>query len=375
MKRVYLLLIGLLVLGGCKDKYVSPYKSPGTGYLVVEGYITGNGPTKLVLSHTVKLPGDSTLPPEKGAYVAVEGDNSSVYRLSELGNGAYGIDSLRLDVSVRYRLRIKTTGGKEYLSDYVAYKPTPPIDSLNWVLNSDQLVIYANTHDPANATRYYQWAYDELWEYHAAEYAGLKYVDSDVSVVGRLPSEQIFRCWEGGSSTSIIIASSAKLSQDEIYRHPLLNIPSGSYKVSVLYRITVRQYALTEDAYNFLSIMQKNTESLGSIFDVQPSAVNGNIHSLSDPTERVIGFVSAGTVDQRVMYISRGQLSNWPYYFSCSSPDRPVPNIRDSLISYFGSGSMIPITNDSKGYLANYSDCLDCRAQGGTTVMPAGWPN
>jgi hypothetical protein len=375
MKRVYLILFGLLALGGCKDKYVSPYKSPGTGYLVVEGYITGNGPTKFVLSHTVKLPGDSVSPPEKGANVSVEGDNNSVFRLSEQAGGQYGVDTMALNAGVRYRLRIKTSGGKEYLSDYVAYKPTPPIDSLNWVLNPDQLVVYANTHDPANATRYYQWAYDEVWEYHSAEYTGLKYVDSNVTVVGRLPSEQIFRCWEGGPSTSIIIASSAKLSQDEIYRHPLINIPVGSYKVSVLYRITVRQYALTEDAYNFLSIMQKNTESLGSIFDVQPSAVKGNIHNVSDPTEPVIGFVSAGTVDRRVMYISRGQLSFWPYYFSCSSPDRPIPNIRDSLIAYFGSGSMIPITGDRGGYLSNFTDCLDCRALGGTTVAPADWPN
>jgi len=154
MKSVYLILFGLLALGGCKDKYVSPYKSPNTGYLVVEGYITGNGPTKFVLSHTIKLPGDSASPPEKGAIVSVEGDNNSVFRLLEQANGAYGIDTLPLNIGVKYRLRIKTTGGKEYLSDFADYKPTPPIDSVNWILHPDNLVIYANTHDPANATKY-----------------------------------------------------------------------------------------------------------------------------------------------------------------------------------------------------------------------------
>lgn len=375
MKRVCYLLFGLFAFAGCKDKYVSPYKSPPTGYLVIEGFIAGNGPTKFVLSHVIPLPGDSVPPPETGAKVSVEGDDNTVYPLSEVGNGAYGADGLPLNKAVKYRLRVQTKGGKEYQSDYVGYKPTPAIDSVNWIVNPNQMVIYANTHDPANATRYYQWAYDELWEYHSAENSNLKYIDSNVSIVVRPLNEQIYKCWQSGVSTSILIGSSAKLAQDEIYRQPLLAIDVTSIKVSVLYRITVRQYALTKEAYDFLSIMQKNTESLGSIFDVQPSAVNGNIHSVTDPNERVIGYVSAGTVQQQVMYISRAQVPGWQYSFSCDAPDRKIPGIRDSLIAYFGSGGMIPLSGAGPKYTANFRGCIDCRELGGTTTPPVGWPN
>ena len=51
----------LLLLGQCKETYVSPYKSPATGYLVVEGYIAA-GPTRFTLSRVIALPGDSSIP-------------------------------------------------------------------------------------------------------------------------------------------------------------------------------------------------------------------------------------------------------------------------------------------------------------------------
>ena len=44
-------------------------------------------------------------------------------------------------------------------------------------------------------------------------------------------------------------------------------------------------------------LMQKNAESLGSIFDEQPTQITGNIHSVTNPSEQVIGYVSAGTVE------------------------------------------------------------------------------
>src|SRR6202012_4889724 len=83
-KAIKLFLIFLLLGAGlfrCKQNYVSPYVSPHTGYLVVEGYISGNGPTQFTLSRTVPLPGSEGIPLETGAQVQVEGSDSSVYPL------------------------------------------------------------------------------------------------------------------------------------------------------------------------------------------------------------------------------------------------------------------------------------------------------
>src|ERR1700721_98996 len=146
--KILLLLSGLAASQWrCVQKYNSPYVSPPTGYLVVEGYITGNGPTQFTLSRTIPLPGDSAIPMETGAKVQVEGNDNTIYPLVQQGNGIYGIDTLSLNPAAQYRLRINTSDGEQYLSDYVPYVATPPIDSISWVYNSAGVNIYANTHD------------------------------------------------------------------------------------------------------------------------------------------------------------------------------------------------------------------------------------
>jgi hypothetical protein len=376
-----LILTAALLCQRCKDPYISPYKAPPTGYLVVEGYISGNSISRFTLSRSISLPGDSTLPAENGATVQIEGSDEQVYPLTFQGNGVYSTpDTLQLDTQRQYRLRIKTTNGDQYLSDLVPYKPTPAIDSISWAQNSDNSIeIYANTHDPANSTHYYQWNFDQTYEYHSAESTD-EYWDKDTvppAVEVRLPQDQVFRCWQSGSSTAIIIDNTTKLSADVVYRQPVKYIPADDIQTSVLYSILVRQYALTADGYNFLSLMQQNTESLGSIFDAQPSQLTGNIHSLTDPTEKVIGYVSAGTVVSKRIFIYRYQIIS-AYRYSCPITDTVFQD-PGKLPENYGSGLFTPITygllNGKMGWISNYTDCLVCTVGGGINQPPVFWPN
>lgn len=377
---ICLFLGAALLCERCKDPYISPYKSPPTGYLVVEGYISGNSATQFKLSRTIPLPGDSALPRVTGATVEVEGTDGSVYPLKDISNGAYSdSNALPLTTDVQYRLRIRTPNGDEYLSDPVPFKRTPPIDSVNFLQNSDYSVnIYVNTHGPTNKTRYYQWNWDQTFEYHSAE-ESLYYWDKTLdSVILRPDTAQVFRCWLSALSGNIVVDNSTKLAQDVIYRQKLNTIPPNDVQLSVLYTMLVRQYALTQDGYNFLSLMQHNTESLGSIFDAQPSALKSNIHCLTRPSEEVIGFVSAGTVQQYRLWISREQILN-TFDYRCDQDDGFIAkgDQRNYLI-YFGS-TYSPITsaneNSTFGYTINETECLVCTSHGGTNHAPPYWPN
>lgn len=363
----------------CIQTYVSPYKSPATGYLVVDGYISGNGMTQYKLTRTIPLPGDSTIPVVTGAQMQVEGSDNSVYPLTEQGNGQYGIDSLPLTTAVQYRLRISIPNGDTYLSSFVPYKPTPPIDSVNWVQSPDGVNIYVSTHDPANSTRYYQWTFDQTYEYHSAESSEYIYIPSTNSVVPRTPAQQIFTCWMDAPSTGLVVGNSTKLSQDVIYQFPLVSIPANSQALSVEYSILVTQYALSDSGYAFLSQMAQINQSLGSIFDAQPSQLTGNIHSLTNSNEPVIGYIQAGTVQQQRIFINNLQLRNWAYSYNCPAPDIGVaPNV---VQSYFDGEGFIPLYYNEggpplpPGWVSNYSTCVDCTTQGGTTQKPSYWPN
>jgi len=371
----------LLLLWQCKESYVSPYKSPPTGYLVVEGFIA-KGPTKFTLSRVIALPGDSAIPMETGAKLQVEGNDNSVYPLTESGNGVYSADTLPLIPTIQYRLRIQTANGTAYLSDYTAYRPSPPIDSISWEQQSDGVHIFANAHDPANATRYYQWQFDEVWQYHSAELSSLKFVRGghgypNDTVIYRADTDFVYNCWSNAVSTPLLLGTTTKLAQDVIYKAPLQIIYNGTQRLDVLYSILVRQYALTQDAYNYLSLMKANTESLGSIFDAQPSELKGNIHCLSNPNEPVVGYVSAGSIQQQRLFISRSQLSSWGYNVVCDQPDTFVPLGKQDSFFLFGSFTPTEVqyfNGHLVGWLANQNTCVDCTTLGGNTKKPSFWP-
>lgn len=360
----------------CVQTYVSPYKSPPTGYLVVEGVIAVNGFTGYTLTRSIELPGDSAIPYVDGATVQVEGSDSSVYPLPEQSPGVYGDSTPSLNPLLQYRLRINTPDGDHYLSDFVPVKPTPPIDSISWTYNaSTGVTIYANTHDPNNGTHYYQWSYEETWQYLSPWNSYFVYLPDSNVVVARRPNQFVDRCWHDDLSSSLLIDNTSKLARDLVYQFPLLTIPPNTQQLSSLYSILVKQYALTSDNYNFLLQMRVNTESLGSIFDVQPTELIGNIRSLSHPGEQVIGYISACVSQEQRIFINYQQLPYWEYDFQCPGPNRVTPNDPDSIKFYFLYGGETPIDSSASGFTYNASYCIDCTISGGTTIKPPFWPN
>ena len=54
--------------------------------------------------------------------VNIEGSNNETFPLYETGDGVYMSSPLQLNSNEKYRLRIKTQYGKEYVSDFSAYE-------------------------------------------------------------------------------------------------------------------------------------------------------------------------------------------------------------------------------------------------------------
>jgi hypothetical protein len=105
--------------------------------------------------------------PENRAQVTVEGENNTIFSFTGNTRGEYTNNQLNLNNNVKYRLRIRTSGGKEYLSDYVPVQISPAIDSVHWKRTDEGIQMLVSTHDPQNKTWYYRWQYDETWEIHS----------------------------------------------------------------------------------------------------------------------------------------------------------------------------------------------------------------
>jgi hypothetical protein len=377
--KIFFVLLCCLIFLECRRPFEPSLKPSDINSLVVEGYIDGNAPTHITITRARNVSqGDTAARKyELNAGVSVEDDQQNIYPLTEMGNGAYGsVNTLNIDPSHKYRLHILTSDGKEYASDYVPFKSSPPIDSIGWKMTDEGGVqIYVNTHDPSNQTKYYRWDYGETWEFHVSYYSILKYNPPTNTLLPR--TDQVYMCWKSDSSTNIFLGSSAKLVSDVIHEAPLAYVPNHDQKLSVLYSIFVRQYALDESGYNYLQAMKSNTENTGSIFDPQPNGTTGNIHCLTDPSEQVSGYICAGNTSVKRVFIYNSAIpGRWNLVPNC--PDVEVPNIADSIRYYFttGYGPVDQIYSPSGAiiaYNASYVLCVDCTLTG-TNVKPSFWP-
>ncbi len=326
LRLIYCVL--LLQVIACKEKYDLPFTGPARGYLVVEGYINrGAGPTTFKLSRTIALVDTINVNPERSAIVTVEGNDNSSVTLTEIGTGTYSVNQLFLTAGRQYRLHIKTKDGKDYYSDFTPLKATPVIDGISWERIDKGVELFVNTHDAQNNTRYYRWEYEETWEFHSSHYSVLEYIFNPATGAPRkvqyrdpVSANKLFYCWKSEKSSSILIGSSVKLSTDSIHL-PVQLIPNASWKLSVLYSILVKQYAISADEYEFLRRMKKNTEQVGSLFDAQPSELKGNIHNSKDPNELVLGFVGITEPQEKRIFIKNSEVPNWNYQQACEKVD------------------------------------------------------
>ncbi|MBL7856661.1 MAG: DUF4249 domain-containing protein [Cyclobacteriaceae bacterium] len=364
-----------LLLSGCIEPYSPPELENNPDILVVDGFLDGTkGSCTVRLTRTQRLGSTEPPPIETSAIVQLEEKDGSTLTLINQFNGNYSISNLVVSPLKVYRILVRTQDGEEYASDYTALKNSPPIDSLTWSATNQGIQVEATTHDPDNASRYYLWSFVETWQYTSAYYSNMEFQNGTVS----LRSEDIYDCWQEQSSTSIIIGSSDKLSQDVIYKQPITVLPTNTDKYQIRYSILVQQRVLTKEAYNFWLELQKNTENLGSLFDPQPSQVLGNIHYVNRPLEPVLGYFSAGFTSEKRLFIRYADLPpGFPFI-------RDFPGCKEDTILLedlptFGStGKLLttPVTIGGIiliGYGYSTVDCVDCRSKGGTNVQPDFW--
>lgn len=375
-KISYISLLAGILFFACKKPFEPPVIKTDLKLLVVDGTITcgNNAVTTITLSRTTRL-GDSVLfAPELNAAVFIEQEQSGSYALQEQGDGVYISQPLNLNPNNSYRLRILTAQTKEYVSEFTKGKIPPAIDSLTWKQEQD-VTISVHTHDPSNNTRYYRWDYIETWNYSSKLQSlwGVK----DGMVFLKDSTTQTDSCWRTANSTNIVVGSSVALSEDVISYFPVAVIPQHSERISKGYSILVRQYGLTEQAFRYMQLIQKNTQQLGTLFDAQPSQLKGNIQSVGNPDEPVIGYVTASTFTEQRMFIRNNELADWNY--NSSIPNCGITGImaRDPIdyrIYTYPDPLFAPYYYITMGPLiVAQKVCLDCREQGGTNNKPSFW--
>jgi hypothetical protein len=377
-----------LALSGCIDPYMPDVINNTKSFLVVDGFINSRGSTSIKLSRTFDIAAKTAPPVETRATLFIEEESGTRYPVLESSvKGTYTSANLTLNPAKNYRLFIRTAAGLEYASAFVLAKITPPIDAVTWRTSASGLTIYINSHDDANATKYYRWESEETWEIRPPYSPVVEYKNRQMQDI-TVPFPSI--CWGNAKSTDIKISNTTRLTQDVVADYPIRSLPTTSSLLAYRYSILVKQYAQTAEEYTYWEQLKKNTENIGTLFDPLPSQLTGNIRCLTDGAELALGYVGAYSVQEKRIFITRAELPGlWSItngYSDCIPPDtiflfkdRPPRPVAETLQSYFSNPDYLPIdriyspTGGVIAYLAKSRDCVDCRTRG-TEVKPSFWP-
>ncbi|OFY43388.1 MAG: hypothetical protein A2X18_00100 [Bacteroidetes bacterium GWF2_40_14] len=382
MKKFFLttaLIAYAIIIYSC----ITPFQPEGVtdidNMVVVEGDIILNDTTRVIISRSQAIKDQSKVNYITKAQAWVVSDNGTLYQGKEVlrkGKTQYIINTIGLDPARQYKLRVRLLGGQLYESDLLPVLVSPLIDSIG--VTSDYVnktaTFYVNTHDSQNNTRYYKWSFIEDWEFHS-QYLSMFLYDPVKDKINNIDFNQNrYYCWNSRTSSAILVASTANLEQDVVFQKFLVSMGPEDKRISYLYSMHLTQMAISHEAFIYWENISKNSDKIGGIFAPQPTEIGGNIKCLSNPAERVLGYISAGIVSRKRTFNYATDIGIYKEPALCESVfidgTNPIP-----FISMYESGyDVISYSQEASESYWVQKICSDCRVFG-TKIKPSFWPN
>jgi len=384
-ERVISVLQFLFLLAGVNCVEQVHFKSiDHTDKLVVEGFISNQ-----MKAHQVKLTKTSSIDvnkvtPEEGATVRLVIGKSFTIKLNEVKPGVYQTQVFAGTTSTVYKLLITTKDGKEYESEEVAFKNVPPITKIYAKFpyvrqqgTNRGIQIFLDTEDPTNQTRYYRWEYEQTYE--IVKPFKSRFVWLGENRIG-FRALSVDHCWASDTLSTILIKSTTGLEQDKVTEFPIKFIPEFSNEMAVKYSINVKQYPLTAKSYAYWKNLRDINETQGSLYDIQPGEITGNIICTSNPEESVLGYFDAGALSEMRVFYTPSDFEKAGYIppdtFLCSgikAAEIPANKIGEYMTQYGQYQEIIDALGSGPAfYTVLPKSCCDCTDKG-TNVLPSFW--
>lgn len=354
----------LIIPNSCIHSFVPEGLESGAGMLVVEGNIVIGAESVFILSEVMELNSEDFFY-VTGANVWVESERGEEFHASEVtigGSTKYVLQGADLDGDVSYKLCI-SVNNKRYESSLTKAVITPEVNRIFYEIEDDLFSVYVETLYNDDA-KYFRWSYVEDWEIVSPYDHQYTY---RYSGIGRVTDPKNSKyCWAKAKSSEIILADSELISGDKIVQKVTSILPQNT-RLSEKYSITIYQNSISEEAYNYLRTMKKNSEELGSIFSPQPNEMRGNIVCIDDEDELVLGFISVSTQTTAIQFFYGDEIDFYKPKIACKvfDTDELIPRqFKDipELINYYDIFSM------EMGIITwTQKECIDCRRYGYTT--------
>lgn len=389
MKRLLYPLMICLVFAACVEEYKIP-ESRTTAYdaeLVIQGRILAGDKSIIYITQTQPL--NSKEEPESvlNAQVTIIGQNGYESELAEfdIEQNCYTIDTQELPSNTLYAVQVKIEG-EIYQSEFQSIQYTPEIDEVSYKEKTDGISIHITTYGDEKASRFYMWTYEEDWEFHAdinmQALSGIPlYSDKFYQFENRYDNPYYY-CWIHNSSKNIHLYSTLELQENTAKNVELLQIPIDDIRISYIYSILVKQWGLSENAYNYYRTIELYSEESAGLFTPIPTDVLGNVSCISNPEKRVRGYVLASQTTTKRIFIYESNFKELTSeYSTCTIQYPPVPptpgwtNSWDYQMRTYGAVIYTKYGKINMDAVKYSKDCVDCRTvEGATKKRPDFWP-
>jgi len=385
IKSIIIGLVALLLIGGCTYPY-TPEVDEIPEMIVISGRLSSPDGLPVVEVSKSSSFNDPSFNPVSKCTVVISDDRNNRFSLWEStpGKYIYSVPWEYLTFGTAFRVEVTTPDGKQYQSDYETMLPCPPIENLYYQVEKKEtdnpdnplygIQFFLDTDASGFEARNFMWDLTETWEYHS-EYRVGDYYDGTIHFTGQ-SLDTLFYCWKTGHIYELFTFTVNNLTSGRITRCPLNYVSGHTDRLSVKYSLLVRQYAISQNAYNYWNTVQHQTQNTDGMYETQPVSITGNVHCITNPGETVLGYFMVASYTEKRIFVPRD------FDFTIYSPPCPPYDLDAQSLDLFLS--KYP-PEDYPIYLLNlsgmmqgpwdYADqtCFDCTKLGGSVTKPDFW--
>ena len=385
----------MLFFGSC----IEPFDATTEEFesvLVIDAFITDElKDQEIQLSRTFRFEQDSAQA-ETNARVTVFDDVDHTINFSEVAPGKYVSEiPFRAEQNRAYTLSIQTSNGRSYTSRAEQLRNEAKIDSIyaERIINDlgeEGMAIFLDSFDPSEDSGFYRFEYEETYSIIAPRWNTMDFLivaNSDVPemtpIYARTDTESLILvprteeerlCYGSAVSKDVILTTTDDSEIDRLSRFNIRFINRDNYILSYRYSILVRQYALSQEAFNYFETLRE-LSSLESVFsENQPGFFEGNVFSEDSRNEKVLGYFEVSSVDEKriffnyVDYFPNERLPRYAVPCKAIKPITLMESVRLNLVTYNDTGA----SGDDPEFIAIERTCGDCTVLG-SNVRPSFW--
>ena len=357
----YLILL-LLSFFGCVEEIDLTTETEFENALVIEATITNEFKNQRIkLSRTYPLESDGPAP-ESNASVRLIGETSD-FVFQETEPGIYeSVNQFSAQQNVNYQLEIILEDGKTYGSEVEQLTTATVMDELYFEVglnedNEEGISILIDAFDPNGNSKFYRYTFEETYKIVAPKWVHqdlivVEYILPGCPVFGfQLKQEEQQICYNTEFSKTIILENTNVFEEDRIDRFRVRFLNKNNYIISHRYSILVNQYVQSSQAHNYYKVLRDLSASESLLSESQPGFLEGNVFSMSDSNEKVVGFFEVSSVDSKRIYFNYNDVfpgESLPPYVSNCNPFAPDECNEESAANG-GSSAIVHAISESQG--------------------------